>query len=75
VINGKLYMAGGKGSISTSTTRHEAYEAAIDAWAQRADMPTIRSQAAGAAAGGWLFVLGGLHPNGTPLGTNEVYFP
>jgi hypothetical protein len=38
VIDGKPYLAGGKSSPSTSTTRHEAYEAAIDAWAQRAEI-------------------------------------
>jgi hypothetical protein len=38
-------------------------------------MPTTRTQAAGAAANGMLFVLGGLHLSGTTLGTNEVYVP
>jgi N-acetylneuraminic acid mutarotase len=66
VLNGRLLAAGGfdgpaEPSVDVRTLR--VYNPATNTWAIRAPMPTPRSTAAGAAAGGKFFVIGGFENN------------
>jgi N-acetylneuraminic acid mutarotase len=75
VVNGKLYVAGGVESPWDDLTDRIVadlliYNPATDRWTRKAPMPTKRYGAAGAAAGGNFFVIGG-----SSLRTVEVYTP
>ena len=72
VINGKFYVAAGRGSASAPTAL-EVYDPQTNTWTTLASMPTPRSGVAAAAVNGELYVfggeVGGVHPE------VEVYNP
>lgn len=81
VINGKLYLAGGRDYSSTSN-KLDVYDPATNSWATKASMPTARYDAAGAVGGGSLlsqrlYVMGGItEPTASvELATVEAYNP
>jgi N-acetylneuraminic acid mutarotase len=80
VINGKLYVAGGWRQFPAPDYTAKAvatllvYDPATDRWTTKAPMPTPRAYAAGAAASGKFFVLGGINATGT-LRKVEAYSP
>ena len=74
VINGILFAAGGSdqnGAINTV----RAYNPATNTWSTRLPMPTARYDAAGTAAGGRLWAMGGFNSAGSVIGKNEAYSP
>jgi N-acetylneuraminic acid mutarotase len=76
VINGKFYVAGGKGRDSRDTDRLGVYDPATNQWSTLARMPTARSGVAGAVLQGRFYVLG--HSNvqpGDPQNIVEAYNP
>jgi N-acetylneuraminic acid mutarotase len=73
VLNGKLYAAGGADENIVGTVW--AYTPGTNSWASKAPLPTARYDAAGVAAGGLFFVLGGSLPSGSPTDVNEAYTP
>jgi N-acetylneuraminic acid mutarotase len=58
VINGKFYVAGGRGRDQRDSNKLDVYDPATNRWSTLAPMPTARSGAAGAVMGGKLFVIG-----------------
>jgi N-acetylneuraminic acid mutarotase len=59
-INGKLYVAGGRGGPAGFTQNFlEEYDPATDTWTDKTSMPTGRSGIGGAVVGGCLYVFGG----------------
>ncbi|HSH37315.1 MAG TPA: kelch repeat-containing protein, partial [Chthoniobacterales bacterium] len=58
VINGKFYVAAGRGSANASTAL-EVYDPVANSWSPKASMPTGRSGVAAAAVNGELYVFGG----------------
>jgi N-acetylneuraminic acid mutarotase len=73
VLNGKLYSAGGADENIVRTVW--AYTPSTNSWASKAPLPTARYDAAGVAAGGLFFVLGGTLPTGSSTDVNEAYTP
>lgn len=67
-VNGIIYVMGGSGS----PTNAFAYDPVADTWTAKAPMPTGRSEVAGAAIDGIIYVAGGAH-NGSILATVEAY--
>jgi N-acetylneuraminic acid mutarotase len=76
VLNGKFYVAGGveRASGAPQATLR-VYNPVTNSWTTKAPMPNPRSWSAGAAAGGMVFVLGGLNGNETVLATVIAYTP
>jgi N-acetylneuraminic acid mutarotase len=76
VLNGKFYVAGGveRGTGDAQATLR-VYDPVTNTWTTRAPMPNPRSWAAGAAAAGRVFVLGGLNASETVLATVIAYTP
>lgn len=71
--NGRFYVVTGLGpSYSTVATNHE-YDPQTNTWASRASIPTARFGAAGATAGGLLYVVAGFAS--TYRAENEAYDP
>ena len=72
VINGKFYVAAGRGSTAAPTAL-EVYDPQTNSWTTLASMPTPRSGVAAGVVNGELYVfggeVGGLHPE------VEVYNP
>lgn len=58
VINGKFYVAGGRGRDGRDSDKLDVYDPATNAWTTLAPMPTARSGAAAAVLGGKLYVIG-----------------
>ena len=77
MINGKLYVAGGKTSSGAVTNAFEVYNPSNDTWTTLPSMPTARYGAAGVVLKGLFYVIGGNGEaiNFTPLTTAEVYNP
>jgi len=74
VIDGKLYVAGGRGTGPSPLTTMEMYDPATNSWAVRAKMLTAREGAGAAVVGGVMHVLGGKGgPDTGALKTNEAY--
>jgi N-acetylneuraminic acid mutarotase len=74
VIDGKLYVAGGRGTDPSALTTMEMYDPATNTWGVRAKMLTARYGAGAAVVGGVLHVLGGTSgPDSDALRTNEAY--
>jgi hypothetical protein len=72
--NGKIYAMGGTAGNDQGLAINEEYTPSTTIWAVRAPLPTPRRFAAAAAAGGKLFVIGGVL-SGTILAVNEEYDP
>lgn len=74
VIDGKLFVAGGKGAGHSVLDKMEMYNPATNSWASRAKMLTARDGAGAAVMGGVMHVLGGQGGADTEaLKTNEAY--
>jgi N-acetylneuraminic acid mutarotase len=74
VIDGKLFVAGGRGTDLSVLTKMEMYDPASNSWGVRAKMLTGREGAGAAVIGGVLHVLGGTGGSDTgALTTNESY--
>ena len=74
VIDGKLYVAGGRGADLSVLSTMEMYDPASNSWGGRAKMLTGREGAGAAVLGGVLHVLGGTGGSDTgALTTNESY--
>jgi N-acetylneuraminic acid mutarotase len=59
VVNGKLYIAGGRDGGPNTLASTEVYDPATNTWAPRASMLSTLTGMASAVAGGKLFVIGG----------------
>lgn len=68
VINGKLYVAGGRPGNQDFL---EEYDPETDTWTEKAPMPTGRSGIAGAVVGDCLYVFGG---EGNPNDPNGIFW-
>jgi N-acetylneuraminic acid mutarotase len=80
VIDGKLYVTGGRGPghegrDASNLTATEVYDPATDSWERRAALPTPRSGGAAAVLGGKLYVLGGGLPGDEVHAVVERYDP
>ena len=79
-VNGRIYAIGGFGPNRVGTLTNfstvEAYDTMTDTWTRKADMPTARDLFSTIAAGGKIYVIGGVI-EGTleVLSTVEVYDP
>ena len=74
VIDGKLYVAGGRATDLSPLTTMEMYDPATNSWGVRAKMLTAREGAGAAVVGGVMHVLGGKgDPDSGVLKTNEAY--
>jgi N-acetylneuraminic acid mutarotase len=73
VINGKFYVAGGRGSPDAETA-FEAYDPSTNTWETPPGLPTGHSGCAAAVVNNELFVLGGELP-GYVVGEVEAYNP
>src|SRR5688500_17928767 len=71
VINGKLYLAGGSGGLTTL----EIYDSASDAWAFGPGMATSRAAMSGGAINNKLYVAEGWSNSNssTPTSALEIY--
>jgi N-acetylneuraminic acid mutarotase len=58
VINGKFYVAGGRGRDQRDSRKLDVYDPATNRWTSLAPMPTARSGVAAAVLGGRLYVIG-----------------
>jgi N-acetylneuraminic acid mutarotase len=56
VIDGRFHVVSGRPGVQRC---HEVFDPATRAWARKADLPTGREGAAGAAVGRWFLVFGG----------------
>jgi N-acetylneuraminic acid mutarotase len=77
VVDGIIYVIGGRGPHNTILSVVEAYDPATDTWTRKADMPTARFRHAGCVIDGRIYVFGGIptHPGSQTLTTAEVYDP
>jgi N-acetylneuraminic acid mutarotase len=73
VVNDILYVAGGVGPSTYSTTV-EAYDPATDTWTTKAAMPTARAGPTVGVVNGILYIAGGTGPGGR-VATVEAYDP
>ncbi len=76
VINGKLYLAGGRGPPSGNIATLQVYDPASNTWTTMAPMPFASAYGAGAVIDGKLYVAGGTDPsNNYMVTTVRVYDP
>ena len=76
MIDGRLYVVGGRGHGAGNRATLEIYDPATDSWAQAADMPTARGGLTAAALDGRLHVTGGEDlDTGATFAQHEVYDP
>jgi len=73
VVNGRLYVVGGRDRPKYDIVTVEEFDPGTGAWTERAPMPTGRSGGNAAVLGGRLYVFGGEGNNASPIGLfNEV---
>jgi hypothetical protein len=75
LINGKLYVAGGRNAAGSATAALHVYDPSSNLWSTKAAMPSPRWGAAGQVINGKLYVVGGTNASGDPLGVTLVYNP
>ena len=75
VINGKLYVAGGRNAAGTAVATLHVYDPATNTWSTKAAMPSARFGAAGQVINGKLYVVGGTNAAGVVLAATLVYDP
>jgi N-acetylneuraminic acid mutarotase len=76
VINGKFYIAGGRGRDGFETNKLDVYDPVTNRWTTLAPMPTARSGAAGARLQNKFYVIGNASVDpGEPQGQVEAYDP
>ena len=80
-LGGKLYVAGGRNSVSIHTTPGtvlssvECFDPARGTWAAVAPMATARRRCGAAAIGGKMYLAGGVDGSGTLLSSVVCYDP
>lgn len=62
IVNGHIYIAGGRNLANTNLNTLYDYDIAADTWTQRANMPTGVNVPGSAVIGGKLWVFGGGNP-------------
>ena len=72
VINGHLYVAGGRDINNTNLSTLYDYDIAADAWTQRANLPSGINVPGSAVIGGKLWVFGGGNPFANGSGAAPV---
>ena len=75
IVNGKLFVAGGKDSALVVRNSMQVYDPQADSWITEAPMPTARVGGAGGYLNGLFYVAGGANNSGTQLATVEAYNP
>ena len=76
VVDGIIYVIGGRDVQFRYLSTVESYDPAADAWKEKADMPTARDCPATCAVDGIIYAIGGhTDPNETVLSTVEAYDP
>jgi N-acetylneuraminic acid mutarotase len=76
VINGKFYVAGGRGKNGLATNKLDVYDPVTNAWTTLAPMPTARAGMAAAVLQNKLYVIGNTSVDpGEPQGQVEAYDP
>jgi N-acetylneuraminic acid mutarotase len=76
VINGKFYVAGGRGRDERDSDKLDMYDPATNRWTTLAPMPTARSGVAGAVLGVRLYIIGQTNVDpGEPQNQVEAYNP
>jgi N-acetylneuraminic acid mutarotase len=78
LLDGKVYVIGGRVETETALSAVEAYDPRTDSWARMADMPTQRGRVAVAAFNGQIYVFGGVVGGETavvPMSIVEVFDP
>src|SRR2546429_7433959 len=71
VINGHLYVAGGRDINNTNLSTLYDYDIAADTWTQRANLPSGENVPGSAVIGGKLWIFGG----GEPLANGPAAAP
>lgn len=74
VIDGKLYVAGGRDAISRVINSVRVYDPLTDTWSSGAPMPSARSEGAATVLNGKLYAIGG-YDGTNVVGTVEAYDP
>ena len=74
VINGKLYVVGGRNSAGAYVSTVEVYDPATNAWSSKTSMPTPRTGLGVIAVNGLLYAVGGTNSGGA-VAANQVYTP
>jgi N-acetylneuraminic acid mutarotase len=81
VVNGKVYLIGGRTetyatvtTASAASTAVEEFDPETGSWRTRRSMPTARTGAAAAVRDGKIFVVGGARTD-QAVGTVEIYDP
>ena len=75
VVNGILYVAGGRDAGGSAKNNLYAYDPATNTWSTRHTMSTARVGAMGWAQNGLFYVAGGTASSGSKLRTVEAYDP
>lgn len=75
VINGQLYVAGGKDVSAVTRNILEMYDPATDTWVAKANMSAVRVGAMQGVINGILYVAGGNNASGASIATVESYNP
>lgn len=76
VINGKFYVAGGRGTDGRVTNKLDVYDPVTNRWTTLAPMPTARAGMAAARLQNKLYVIGNASVDpGEPQGQVEAYDP
>lgn len=78
LLDGKVYVIGGRVEVQTAMNVVEVYDAAADTWTRMADMPTQRGRVAVAAHNGLIYVFGGVlggESGVEPMDMVEVFDP
>ena len=74
VVNGKIYVIGGKNSSGRIDQANEVYDPATDSWATKASIPTPVSHYASAVLGSKIYVFGG-YDSSTYTDLTQIYDP
>lgn len=71
VVDGKIYVIGGRDSNGNLTTAVEVYDPVTDSWATRASLPKTCEESSASAIEDKIYVVGGCF--GTAVNTVEIY--
>jgi N-acetylneuraminic acid mutarotase len=74
VVNGKIYIIGGRSNTTNYLTTVEEYNPATNSWVTKANMPTPRSHLSAAVYNNKIYVFGGFASTGS-INTVEEYNP
>jgi N-acetylneuraminic acid mutarotase len=74
VVNGKIYVVGGKNASGWIDQANEVYDPATDSWATKASIPTPVSHYASTVIGNKIYVFGGYNSS-TYTDLTQIYDP